>query len=254
MAENVNSGLFTWFEYMAADVEAAKAFYGAIVGLGSEPWPGMDYTMWTAGGRPVGGLSALPEEARAAGAPPHWVGTIETDDCDALVAKAVGLGATVRVPAFDLPDVGRWALLVDPQGAQFAVLGTVRDEPFESSGVGSVAWNELWTDDPAAALAFYGALFGWVEAGAMDMGPMGKYHMFGRASGGMHGGIARRSPEMPPASWTFYLTVDSVEASVARVREAGGQVVVGPGDTPDGGRMLIAVDPQGGAFALFSKA
>ena len=84
MAEGgAERGRFAWHELMTTDVAAAKIFYGTVIGWGtrkgeasgSDALP--DYTVWTAGERPVGGLMKLPEQARAMGAPPHWLAYVE---------------------------------------------------------------------------------------------------------------------------------------------------------------------------------
>src|SRR2546423_11139167 len=71
-------GRFVWYELLAADTEAAKAFYTKVVGWGTQPGPvpGMDYTLFTAGEMPAGGLMLQPEDARKMGAPPSWVGDV----------------------------------------------------------------------------------------------------------------------------------------------------------------------------------
>ncbi|MBS0562258.1 MAG: VOC family protein, partial [Proteobacteria bacterium] len=90
---------FVWFELLASDAAAAKRFYGSVAGWGSMPGPvpDMDYTLFTAGGAPVGGVMPLPEQMRQAGAPPHWTGVIGVANVDEAAEKAVRLGGAVRM-------------------------------------------------------------------------------------------------------------------------------------------------------------
>src|SRR4051794_36848883 len=112
-------GRFIWYDLMTTDPSGAVPFYGAVAGWGTTTWAGpMPYTMWTVGGQPLGGIMQLPP---GAGAPPHWLGYIGTPDADALVADAQRLGGKVLVKPTDIPTVGRYAVLQDPQGASFAI-------------------------------------------------------------------------------------------------------------------------------------
>jgi hypothetical protein len=109
---------------------------------------------------------------------------------------------------------------------------------------GAFSWSELMTGDPAAAAAFYGPLFGW-RIETVDMGG-GPYHLL-KVGETAIGGIMKTPAEagpMPPA-WGSYVTVDQVDATVARVTALGGKVVVPAMDIPGVGRMAVIADPQG---------
>src|SRR4029453_2098721 len=113
-------GRFLWYELLTSDTAAAKDFYTKAIGWGSQPFPGpIEYQVWMNGEAPVGGLMALPAEAKAAGAPPNWVADVRTPDVAATIDRAKTLGATVLMGPHDIPDVGRIAVLTDPQGAAF---------------------------------------------------------------------------------------------------------------------------------------
>ncbi|CAN5864332.1 hypothetical protein BH20GEM1_BH20GEM1_04740 [soil metagenome] len=103
-----------------------------MVGWGTAPFEhgtGMDYTMWTKGESPVGGLMELPEEVRKSGAPPHWIGYVAVPDVDATAAKARKLGGTVHHGPADIPQVGRFAVIADPQGAVLAAYKGTEEMP-----------------------------------------------------------------------------------------------------------------------------
>ncbi len=119
---------------------------------------------------------------------------------------------------------------------------------FTSYPAGTPSWVDLMPSDPAAARSFYEDLFGWeVEVQGEDMGHYGMARVRGKAVAGIGGAP---QPGMPLA-WTTYLATDDVDASAARITEAGGTVMMPPMDISDQGRMAIALDPGGAAFGLW---
>src|SRR5512141_2021477 len=117
---NTCNGLFVWYEHLSKDVQAAIAFYSEVVGWKTQPFSG-DYTMWVGSEGPLGGVMKLPEEAAKQGAPPHWIGYVQVDDVDATAALARKLGGKIYKEPTDIPTVGRFSVLADPQGAAIAV-------------------------------------------------------------------------------------------------------------------------------------
>jgi predicted enzyme related to lactoylglutathione lyase len=258
MSEDSARGQFVWYDLMTTDPEAAQAFYTSVVGWGTQVWEnaGMSYTMWTAGDTPIGGIMKLPDEAVAGGARPHWVGYVAVPDTDATVARAQELGGKVMVPPTDIPTVGRFAVIADPQGAltaPFTPQGT-GPGPKLPPPVGHFSWHELaTTTDSETAFAFYADLFGWQKTSAMDMGDMGVYQMFG-PGGVPFGGIYKKPAEQPgPPSWLHYARVPDVNAAVEAVRQKGGQVLNGPMEVPGGDMIAMILDPQGGPSAVHEK-
>lgn len=249
-------GRFLWDELLTTDVERAKDFYTKVIGWGTMPAPGgVPYTLWTVGETPVGGVMTLPEQARASGTPPHWISYVGTPDVDATTNRARELGATVIVEPTDIPDVGRFSVLADPQGAFIAAFTPGSEPPPEvNAGVGHVSWHELSTTDYEAALRFYQDLFGWEPTTSQDMGPMGIYQMFGRG-GRTYGGMFNKTPDMPgPPSWLLYIRVTNVRDTAPRVPDLGGQVLNGPMEVPGGDLIAQCLDPMGAAFGIHSKA
>ncbi len=247
-------GRFEWHDLMTTDPAAAQKFYAPLVGWGTMAWQGgAPYTMWMNGDKAVGGVVSLPADAVNRGVAPHWLAYIATPDVDATTRQATSLGATVLVPPADIPTVGRYAVLADPQGATFALFTAATDWPGHDGPAleREFSWRELATSDPEAALKFYQTLFGWVNSQAMDMGPAGKYYIFDRDEV-MLGGIYRAPPEQPTPAWLHYIHVESVDQAAKKIPAAGGRVTRPPMDVPGGSRILNAVDPQGAHFALHS--
>ena len=154
------NGRFVWYDLMTNDPEGAKRFYGELIGWKTSKWSGGDYEMWSAGEQMIGGIMSLPPEAK--GAPPHWLGYVAVEDVDATARKAQELGGKVHHPATDIPNVGRFAVLADPQGATFAVYRSATGgEAPDREGMGHFSWAELNTTDWKSAWKFYSQLFPW---------------------------------------------------------------------------------------------
>ena len=247
-------GRFVWHDLLTTDPEAAKAFYTAVVGWGTTIWDQMDppYTMWTAGEKPIGGILQKPAEALAAGAKPEWLAYVTVPDVDATIARAQELGGKVMAPPRDIPTVGRFAVLADPQGAFIAPYTPQNEQP-EADGMpplGDFSWHELATTDHEAAFAFYSDLFGWEKTNAMDMGPAGVYQMYGR-NGQTLGGMYNKAAGTPGSpAWLHYARVADVNVSAEKTKALGGQVINGPMEVPGGDWIVMGIDPQGGPFAV----
>ena len=115
-------GLFSWNELTTTDVEAAKKFYGELLGWETEDMPlkEVTYSVIKAKGYDIGGIMTMPPGI--AGIPPRWLPYVTVDEVDLTVQQAKPLGAQVIVPPTDIPEVGRFAILKDPLGAEFAVI------------------------------------------------------------------------------------------------------------------------------------
>jgi predicted enzyme related to lactoylglutathione lyase len=114
-----------WNEVLTRDAAADKDFYPAVFGWTAGK-PGFEgapesYTVWEVDGHAVGGMMQMSEPYFPAEVPPHWSVCFAVADCDAVVAKARELGATITYEPMDMP-IGRFAGIVDPQGAAFSVM------------------------------------------------------------------------------------------------------------------------------------
>jgi predicted enzyme related to lactoylglutathione lyase len=242
---------FVWYDLLTNDREAAVRFYGAVLGWGTQPFevPGKEpYLMWTRNGVPIGGSMTMPPHELETGTKPHWLGYVAVDDVDASVEKAGSAGAKTLVPPTDIPTVGRFAVLQDPQGAFFAVFRSLQPSPPPGEPQeGDISWHELATSDVEAAFRFYHELLGWEESSRVEMGEAGTYLMFGTPMiGGMY--------VMPHVlGWLYYVRVGDLDATLERVRKHHGQVAHGPMEVPGGDRIAQCFDPQGGPFALHER-
>lgn len=242
-------GRFVWHELMTTDPQAAGAFYSKLLPWKTQPSGTPDYTLWVSGKTQAGGLMAQPESA---GGVPSWLVYIGTPDVDATTAAAERLGGKVHKPPADIPGIGRFAVLSDPQGATFAVF-----TPGGQGAAGPLAtdfsWHELATSDAQGALTFYSELFGWSRGPAHDMGPQGTYHII-EHGGAQVGGFYKLMDTSKAPHWLTYIQVASVDKAAAAAKAAGGKVTQGPMDVPGGSRIAQILDPQGGAFAVHETA
>ncbi len=241
---------FVWYDLFTLDLAAAKTFYGAVFGWGVQPH-GEDYETWANGERFFGGLADLPADAKAMGAPPHWMAYISTDELDAKAAQATELGGKLFVPPTKIEGAGRFAVIADPQGGMFALYESTGDYDQPDPGVGDFSWGELATDSLDGATGFYQALFGW-KTEDTDMGGGWMYRLFTLEGMGRHmGGMFQKQPDMPfPTHWLHYVTVADIDTTIEAIKAAGGKVMNGPMDVPGGDRVAQCCDDQGAGFGL----
>lgn len=118
----MQQGAFSWNELMTTDVAAAKTFYSGLFGWETEDMemPDMAYTVIKAGEKGVGGIMMMPEDAK--NVPPMWGSYVTVKDVDATARKAEQLGAKLLVPPRDIPEVGRFCVIQDPQGAVISAI------------------------------------------------------------------------------------------------------------------------------------
>lgn len=247
-AEN---GQFVWHDFFAKDRKAAIAFYSELLAWKTQPFTegGGDYLMWVGSQGPLGGVMSLPDDMAKMGAPPHWTAHVQVADVDAGIALVRELGGKVFAEPTDVPTVGRFAVIGDPQGAVLSLFRPKQPmELHDAAKDGEFCWSELVTTDAAAAFTFYSRLLGWRTLEEMDMGPMGTYRIFGVGETRIGGIMA--APKGAPTAWLYYLSTRDLDAAIARAAAKGAKVLNGPMDIPGGARIAQLLDPQGAAFAL----
>lgn len=238
-------GTFCWVDLVAADHGAAKGFYASLFGWDYEESPlgaGASYSLARVDGKAVAAIVPLPDPA----VPPHWNCYVSVEDADAAAGRAQELGATVVLPAGDVGDSGRLAVIQDPQGAVLSVWQP--GEHFGAAlvnGPGLLSWNDLLSPDIEASAAFYRELFGWTIEAIPEA--QGQYWSIAN-DGKPNGGLMPMPPGGRPA-WNLYFGVEDVEAAVARASELGAGTLMGPMPVP-GGRFAILRDPQNAVFSV----
>jgi predicted enzyme related to lactoylglutathione lyase len=239
-------GKFVWHEQVSSDPKQAQDFYTQLLGWEVEVFkPGeMDYPMISSGGQTHGGFGTAQEGAP----PPHWLGHVQVENVDETVERAKQAGGKIAYGPVEMPEVGRLAIIVDPQGA---FLGAYQPAGEGPPGSGVFVWDELGTSDVEAAQSFYGEVFGWTTR---DMGPdYGGYKIFQRGDSDV-GGLMSLPDSSLPSQWLPYVGTDDVDGTLARAKELGAAAVMGPMDVPTVGRIAVLRDPQEAAFGLFKPA
>lgn len=248
------AGSFVWIELATSDQSAAKNFYTSLFGwtVNDMPMgPGEFYSIFQLQGRDVAAGYTLRPDQTAQGVPPNWLLYVSVENADAAVKRASDLGAKVIMPAFDVGEMGRMAVIKDPTGAVFAVwqaktspgLGIVGEN-------GALCWADLSSPDGEAAAKFYSGLFGW-HITKEEHDSSGYLHI--KNGENFIGGIPpakHRQPGMP-AHWLLYFQVASCDESAAKAKVTGASLYVEPMTIEKVGRMAVVADPQGAVFALF---
>ena len=242
------TGNFCWPELATSDSDGAKRFYGGLFGWSAEDSPAgpdMIYTMLRRNGKNVGALYRIRAEQK--GMPPNWAVYIATASVDETARKAAAAGAKTLMAPFDVMDVGRMAVLQDPQGAIFSIWQAKQHIGTEIVGEpGTPCWAELETSDTAAAEKFYTAVFPWK---GKKGGDYTEWQLGGKSIGGMMK-IPKEWGPVPP-HWLVYFMVEDADRSVEKAKQLGGSVIVPPTDIPNTGRFSVLKDPQGAVFAVF---
>lgn len=247
-------GIPIWYELIIPDADAAQRFYGAVLGWGFEampPTPDMDYRIASVNGTAVAGLMQRPEGQQM---PPRWLVYFGVEDVDRSAREAGQAGASVHISPTDIPEVGRFAFLADPQGAVFYLMRGASDEDSQAFQCGEkvpqghAVWNELSAPDPDAAIAFYGALLGLRKEGGMPMGDLGDYS-FIHAGPDCIGAVMGEVPN-GQSGWLVYFSVDDIDEAVDRLGQAGGRAIQGPDEIPGNCFSVVAEDHRGARFGL----
>ncbi len=251
---------FIWYELMTNDIDAAVAFYGKVVGWDirdSGMPPVGQYLLFGKDGKDVGGIMSW--KSIGMDLATTWRAHVHSTDAASEAAAVVRDGGKQQRPVQTMPGVGSFAVVSDPQGAEYLLFQPEpADDPqrLRPDEVGAVGWHELGTTDWEAAWTFYSEHYGWEKGMAVDMGPMGTYQTF--MAGDQGGGMMNLPPFLldkgHKPGWLYYITVDSIQAAKQRVLDGGGSITHGPAEVPGGAWILQGVDPQGGAFALTARS
>ncbi|HWT01306.1 MAG TPA: VOC family protein [Pyrinomonadaceae bacterium] len=122
--ESFPHGMICWTELASKDLEAAKKFYGELLGwkLEGSQSAGMNYTEIVVGDKHVGGMFQITEECGGGDMPSHWSTYVAVDDVDAAAKRTVELGGKVVMEPMDIPNVGRFCVINDPTGATISLI------------------------------------------------------------------------------------------------------------------------------------
>lgn len=240
-----------WIDLGTPDIDAATGFYGGLFGWsipeGENAEQTGGYRQAMLRGKPVAGVMPLMQE----GQPPAWSTYVSVEDADATAAKVREAGGSVLVEPMDVLDLGRMAVFMDTTGAVF---GIWQPGSFVGAEVvneaNALVWNEINTRDVEAAKAFYGKVFGWsYDEREFETGNYVSLKAGDDTVGGMID-ITGRVPDEVPNHWLAYFAVEDTDATIEQAKSSGGEVVFGPEDIGEVGRIAVLKDPFGAVFAL----
>jgi uncharacterized protein len=241
-------GKFVWFEHVSTDAKKAQAFYGEVFGwrVQDVPMGPTPYQMVAVGDKTVGGYTA-PDDPKI---PSHWISHLLVDNADAAANRVKKAGGTVQLAPTKIGEFGTMAAVADPLGGAVNLWQAAKpdDAAADAPADGHFVWNELWTQDVARSLAFYKAVGGYTVE-EMDMGPMGTYSIL-KSTGDSRGGVMKAPKADIPQMWLPYVQVANTDATVARVKKLGGEIVTEPADIPGIGRFAIFKDPTGAVLGI----
>ena len=235
-------GTFVWHDQVSDDPKQAQDFYTQLFGWETEVFESAegDYTMISSDGQRHGGFGKAMEGAP----PPHWLSHVRVENVDETIEKARGAGGKLAAGPFEMGEVGRMAIIADPEGAHISVYQPLSENPPPE---GVFVWDELGTTDADAAQRFYSEVLGWT---ATDMGPdYGGYRIFNRGETGVAGFMTLPDDSISP-HWQPHIAVEDADATVAKALELGGSTIVDPMDVPKVGRVAVLRDPQGATFGI----
>lgn len=254
-----NHGDFIWYELNTTDADAASAFYSGLLGwtFADSDTDESGYRTFRTGEHQIGGVMQLTEEMKAGGAQPVWLGYVQVADLPAALAKVRANGGNVMLEDVEIPGVGPFAMIADPQGAMIYLMDDQSGMPSAAFSKheardGTCAWNELATSDPDAAHDFYTDLFGWTKGDGMEMGPLGFYQMYNHGDYGL-GAMMKKPEEFPVSLWAYYFRVPDIDVAKDYVEANGGSIANGPMEIPGGEFVFQGFDPAGAFFSLIGK-
>jgi predicted enzyme related to lactoylglutathione lyase len=250
-------GDFIWYELLTTDSDAASEFYKDLIGweIRDSGMAGMDYRLLSYDGVDVGGLMQLSPEMIAGGGRPGWLGYIGVDDVDRKAADIKAAGGEIHLEPTDIPNVGRFAMVTDPQGIPFYVMRGTSDEvstAFDYQGVGHVSWNELVTSNLEGALDFYTRQIGWTKGDAMPICEGNEYRFLHQGEA-MIGAAMGHTDTSGPPQWTFYWRVPDTFLVFEKAKASGAALDCDPMEVPGGDYVFTGTDPQGARFGICGR-
>lgn len=246
-AQTFLQGKFVWFEHQSDDPARAQAFYEPLFGWQVKPMPmdGEPYRMIQSGETGIGGLVTGSTGERA-----RWRSFVSVQDVDASYAAALSAGARGVTDPSDYPPVGRGATILDPTGAELSLWRSNHADRADAERVptGEWYWNELWTGDAKAAVAFYEQVLGYTHD-EMNMGEHGSYYVL-KSQDRARGGVFQSPDARTPPIWMPYVHVPDCDATATGAEKQGATVFMPPTDVAGVGRIAAMFDPQGAAIAF----
>jgi predicted enzyme related to lactoylglutathione lyase len=244
------TGKFVWFDLFTRDLPEARHFYEALLGWSFQQTPGAEERVMTIDydGIPIGNAVAV-ARAKIKDKPSRWLSYMSVMDVDQAILRVEQHQGSVYMPARNLPDRGRVAVVLDPEGAPFAlVASTTGDPPDNGFDRNDFFAAELWARDRDAAIAFYQAVAGYTLELA-DLGDGKTYYLLVENDTPRAGVVQIPWEDVKP-NWVPYIAVADVDAVAEKVASLGGKLLIEPDPDIREGKVAIIADPSGAVFAV----
>jgi len=242
-----STGKFVWHDLLTHDVRADTTFYGPLFGWEFIPVPEGKYLVVTQNGTPIGGI--VPLEKKDQNVYSQWLSYLSVPDVDSAAGLTERNGGRVYREPFDLPGRGRVAIILDPEGAPLALVRSSVGDPLDEKPVYSRwLWNELWTEDKDASLAFYTSLVGYARDD-LDLGGEAPYTVFSKKEIPRAGAVEIQIEGVEP-HWLPYITVTDPAKVASRAEELGGKILLSVERVAGVQQAVVMADPSGAVFAI----
>ena len=247
-------GKVIWHDLLTEDPAAARRFYGGLfgwhfrqVGLGL----GQNYTVIEHNGRVIGGLVDGRRITRNVNVS-RWIPVLSVADMAVAIAATEAAGGTVFQAPLVIPQRGTVAVIGDPQGAVLTLFESRDGDPADRvPETGDWLWNEIWSSDPDATLAFYRSLVPAYETDDADDARGGTYRYLS-ADGVPRVGVLPNPVAGITDTWMAYVRVPDPTATAAAAEALGGEILLPAQRDPRGGEIAILNDPTGAGFLIQS--
>lgn len=240
-------GKFVWFDLFSTDMTSCENFYEALFGWDFQRTNDYNPRVKTIfyQSKPIANMIGRESEPGDS----QWLSYMSTENVETTLEMVVDGGGAVFRKAHDLPNRGREAAVIDPQGAAFALLDSPIGDPSDATLQPNI-WlgSELWTTDVDGAARFYTFVAGY-EVKAIQVHDKVQYRLL-RKNGKRRGGIVSIPWKNMQPEWVPYIAVESVPAVVAQVEALGGKILIAPDMSVKEGRLAMIVDPSGAVFGI----
>ena len=242
-------GKFVWRDLVSEHPDAVKPFYAALFGWEFEETRalGAPYTLIKSGGQYIAGISRT-RRSRPEQPVSQWLSFMSVADVDRAAEQTRQAGGSVVAGPLDLPNVGRGAVVLDPDGAPLGLLRSRIGDPADTAEppLHRFLWTEHLSRDPQASAAFYAALAGF-EVRRHDFAGRPYWVL---VKGRERAGLLRNPTSVDQPIWLPYVRVADPAASAARAVQLGGRVLLAPRGELRGGSLALIADPGGAMLAL----
>ncbi len=242
-------GKFVWRDLVSEDPEAVKPFYAGLFGWEFEESRalGAPYTLVRSGGQYIAGISRN-RRPRPDQPVSQWLSFMSVADVDRAIVQTKAAGGRVLAGPLDLPNVGRGAVVLDPEGAPVGLLRSKIGDPVDTPApaLNRFLWTEHLSRNPQASAEFYAALAD-LQVRKMDFSGQ-PYWVLVR--GRERAALLRNPTTVDQPIWLAYVHVADPAASAARAAQLGGRVLLAPRKELRNGSFALIADPTGAVLAL----